>query len=58
MDVSRSYSLSSDAEDVLPNGIEIDGVVYKLEGQPPLAESKNGWSEFFFGLIWRNRNSR
>jgi len=31
-------------DDYLPSGVVIDGAVYQLEGQPPVATSK-GWGD-------------
>lgn len=47
------YPICPQPEDYLPSGTVIDGAVYQLGGQPPVATSK-GWGNMSW-LFWRRR---
>ena len=46
-----TFSTPVNPEPSVPSGVVIDGAVYPLEGQPPIAVS-HGWGDLSF-LFWR-----
>jgi hypothetical protein len=51
----RSYPVVPTPEDYTPSGVIIDGAVYQLAGQPPVATSK-GWGNMSWLFWWRKTN--
>jgi hypothetical protein len=47
-----SYPVVPQPEDYAPSGVLIDGAVYPLAGQPPVATSK-GWGNMSWLFFWR-----